>query len=175
MARRRNIARSFTRSDPQQLTAGSRRSLRKAVLQDTSTRASTSMSFSVNVFTNAQLSVIEGDRRLLAAWRRIVRNYAAILQRRARQLSRPTYDTGLFSSSWTAAVRGEGADLRVVLANLTPYSDYVHRSGESRTVVDRYIRPMVIEERARFLRDVAGPGPLTAAIRRRIVASMGER
>lgn len=177
MARQQRIAakyRATTRSDPQQLRFDSRRIIQRAALSDRRTgRNAVSISFTLSVFTNRQLSVMVADRELRARWNRLVRNFAAILQRRARQLSRPTYDTGLFSSSWDARVTGSGLLLRVALENQAPYAGYVHRRGQRETVLERYIKPMVRKETERFLGDILPPdGPLTGPIKDAVLAGL---
>jgi hypothetical protein len=179
MARQRRIAQRYrrtTRSDPAQLTRGSRRLIQRAALADSRGRGrnAVSISFSVNIFSDAQLTAISDDRQLRAEWNRAVRNLGALLQRKARQLSRPTYDTGLFSSSWDAVLVGSGLKLGIRLVNTVYYAGWVRRSGQRQTVVDRHIRPMVGEEVARWARDVVGDGPLLRLFKRRLLAAMAE-
>ena len=177
MSRRRRIARKhsrFTTSDPRQLTAGSVRTIRRGALADISrgSRNSSSMGFSVNIFTRKELSVMAAEKDIAATWNRIVRNFAALLQRKAREISRPTYDTGLFSSSWTAAARGSGVKLRVILENLTPYAGHVRRKRGAPKVVDK-VRGMVTSETERFLDD-ATRGQIAASVKDRILAELAK-
>jgi len=176
MARTRLTNRSRSRQSPStpQVPFRGRRRLRGRAQAKipTASRSTVGINFSVNLLTADEATAVAGNRALSAAWNRQVRNLAAIITRRARELSRPTYLTGLFSSGWDAFARGSGLKLTIRLENRAPYAGFVHRSGERATVVSRYILPMVREEIRRWAGDVGGP--LADALAVRLLAELAE-
>lgn len=82
---------------------------------------------------------------------KVMRKAGARMVARAKKLSKPTWDTGAFASGWGSRLINSQGDLRVVveLFNSVPYSGYVKRAGSDwqagRTVINKYIKPMVAE------------------------------
>lgn len=128
-----------------------------------------SLSMSASYFTARQASVVGGDRTLRASLNRVLRSFAQQVRRKAERLSAPTYDTGLFFSSWSAVVRMRGTRFTIELKNSAPYAEFVHRRNERRTVINRYIRPMLRDELTRLTKELNSElrAPLLNEIRRR--------
>lgn len=134
------------------------------------------MQISIDVLTIEERRALDSNRSLRAQWNRVIKSFADLVQERARRLSRPTYETGLFSSSWKAKTTGNGAKIRIALTNRAPYAKYVHRSGapRDRTVVKTYIRPMVAAARSELLNElVTIRSRLLDAIRAAVLAGGG--
>lgn len=109
----------------------------------------------------SDLARVAVDRTFGAEMRRVGSKIADKAVDQARKISKKTYDTGLFMSSWRATVTTDLVGVRVELSNSAPYASYVHRSGErSNTVLNGYIRPMVRKLRGELAAD------MKAAIRR---------
>lgn len=103
------------------------------------------------------LPEIGSQREAVTGLRRVASNFGDRLVDDARKISRRTYDTGLFMSSWRAEAKvSEAGEVSVTLRNPAPYARYVHRSGErGQTVVDAYIRPAVARRRSELIEDVS--------------------
>ncbi len=113
----------------------------------------------------AELASAALDRKFRVILNRIMRNAAKRMEDRAFKLSRPTWDTGAFASSWRVRVAETAGQLRLVmqLENPVPYAGFVHRKGQrGRTVVNTYIRPMVAEVAAEVDEDIAAAAPAFA-------------
>jgi len=111
------------------------------------------------------------DRTLRAALNKIMRNAAKRAIDKVRALSRPTYETGAFMSSWSVQLDdvGGGLKLRMSMQNPVPYSLYVHRKGTRRdkTVVNTYVIPYIREQLQReLIEDISGK--LSAPLKRQL-------
>ena len=111
----------------------------------------------LTISLDVTLPDVGSPREAVAGLRRVGDNFGARLVDESRKISRPTYDTGLFMSSWKAETRvSDAGKLSVTLRNPVPYARYVHRSGErGRTVVETYIQPMIARRRSELVQDVA--------------------
>lgn len=98
-----------------------------------------------------QINLASTDRRVRVLINKVMRKAGARMVARAKKLSKPTWDTGAFASGWGSRLINSQGDLRVVveLFNSVPYSGYVKRAGSDwhagRTVINKYIKPMVSE------------------------------
>lgn len=105
-----------------------------------------------------QINLASTDRKVRVLINKVMRKAGARMVARAKKLSKPTWDTGAFASGWGSRLINSQGDLRVVveLFNSVPYSGYVARSqggdakayrrgDKSRTVINKYIKPMVSE------------------------------
>lgn len=105
------------------------------------------------------------NRKFRVVLNRIMRNAGQRMVKRAKELSRPTWKTGAFASHWTTRlIHAEGAlRVGVALENAVPYSGHVKRAGSDwhagRTVVDKYIKPMVAEIRKEIDADIEAAAP----------------
>lgn len=148
------------RIDPMQ--RGSGKLLRFTAVRDLQAAAvkrSTTLSpvAGLDITLSVTLPDIGNKREAVAGLRRVAGNFGARLVDEARKISRPTYDTGLFISSWTDDTRvSDDGQITVTLRNPAPYATHVHRKGErGRTVAETYIRPMVARRRSELVEDVS--------------------
>lgn len=144
-------------------------------VRDTEVGTGKGLGFEVGFALSAEeLLAIQSVPKLESALNRIVKNTGARLLRKVRAVSRRTYDTGLFSSSWTirddviGGVKAGGKlRLRIELQNPAPYALYVHEAGTapSKTIVNTYVKPLVQEAIDEILDDLTGAsGALTQAM-----------
>lgn len=109
------------------------------------------------VLNTGEISALSADRAAAAVIGRVTDAAAARLLDRVRQVSRPTYDTGLFYSSWRARTGTQGGlRTQIELTNQAPYAAYVHRKGtnEDRKVVELYVKPLVRGAALELLDDI---------------------
>lgn len=110
----------------------------------------------------AEIASAAVNRKFRVILNRIFRRAAARMTDRAKKLSRPTWETGAFASSWRARVVESAGQLRlaVQLENPVPYAGFVHRRGQrGRTVVNAYIRPMVEQVAREVDEEIAAAAP----------------
>lgn len=126
------------------------------------------------LFSASERDAVEANRAFRTELNRLIQNTGARLVERARAVSRPTYKTGLFSSSWrverqTSKIAGLNSE--VSLTNKAPYALYVHRKGtpKSATVVNKYIKPLVRKAIDEIVDDVTNSTRLRQLIARQIV------
>ena len=108
---------------------------------------------------DAQQAAVADKPGLGARARKLVRNAADGIVREAQKISKRTYDTGLFISSWRAKTDfSDEGRFKILVSNTAPYANYVKRAGSDwkagRTVVETYIMPMVRTERKRLIADL---------------------
>lgn len=109
--------------------------------------------------TPDEIEAINSVPKLRRQLSRIADNAGARLLRRVQEVSRQTYDTGLFYSGWRIRTDfGSDLTLRVELQNPAPYALYVHRKGtpKERTIVNTYVKPLVQAAIDELLADLTG-------------------
>lgn len=120
------------------------------------------------VLTEEEAAAIGSSKKLTRELNKIVNNAGARLLRRVQEVSRATYDTGLFYSAWRVrTVKNGDAKFRIELQNSAPYALYVHRAGTPRdkTVVNTYIKPLIQQSIDEVLEDLTGvSGVLSKAL-----------
>jgi len=153
------MASSYT---PRSDTPGSGGLLRFTAIRDlqaAAMRRATTLAPVAGLQLHVSVSIPETVPKGVAATelRKVGRNFLSRLVDDARKLSRPTYRTGLFISSWKGDVEvDDDGRLTVRLRNPAPYAGFVHRRGEKgRTVVNTYIKPAVMARKAELTADVA--------------------
>ena len=133
--------------------------------------------------TRQEIADIESVPKLKAQLNRIVRNAGARLLDRVQDVSRATYETGLFYSGWRiksdviGTVDAGGLKLRIELSNPAPYALYVHRKGTkpNKTIVNTYVKPLVQRSIDEILEDLTGSsGVLPRALRGRILRPLAK-
>ncbi len=151
----------------EQLRTGARDLIRFDALRTLQTAADRRISIAspvagldINInLTGDQMAAIDAKPTLGARARRMVRNAADGIVREAQKISKRTYDTGLFISSWRAKTDfSDEGRFKILVSNTAPYASYVKRAGADwkagRTVVDTYIMPMIRTERKRLIADL---------------------
>lgn len=138
-------------------------------VRDTEVGTGKGLGFEVGLFLNAdEISAINSVPKLKRELNRIVGNLGARLLDKVQQVSKPTYEYGLFYSGWRIKTNvGGDLKLRVELSNPAPYALYVHRKGtdKSRTVVNTYVKPLVQRAMQELLEDLTGEsGVLTKGL-----------
>ena len=151
---------------------------------DTEVGTGRGLGFQVSfAFTPQELSDIESVPKLKQQLNRIVRNAGARLLDRVQDVSRATYETGLFYSGWRiksdviGTVDAGGLKLRIELSNPAPYALYVHRKGTkpNKTIVNTYVKPLVQRSIDEILEDLTGSsGVLPRALRGRILRPLAK-
>jgi len=126
------------------------------------------------VFSADERAAVEANTKFRVELNRLIQNTGARLVARARDVSRATYKTGLFSSSWRIerqASKIAGLNSELSLTNRAPYALYVHRKGtpKSATVVNKYIKPLVRKAIDEIVDDVTNSTRLRQLIARQIV------
>lgn len=112
--------------------------------------------FALSADEIAAINAVPKIRRQL---NRIADNAGARLLRRVQEVSRQTYETGLFYSGWRFRTDiGSDLTLRIELQNPAPYALYVHRKGtpKERTIVNTYVKPLVQAAIDELLADLTG-------------------
>jgi hypothetical protein len=151
-----------------------RRTLQQESLSDIGVGAPASAPLRQGRIPNDLADHLRRNKRDLAAWRKVSRNAAKLLQSRTRrEVDRlDLYRTGLFKAAWLVKLQdlsGDGLSADIVMRNDAPYASWVHPKGTSkmRTFVKNDLPPIVADVRdelandqrrlaARMVRNLAG-------------------
>ena len=127
--------------------------------------------------SHGQINLAASNRKVRILINKVMKKAGQRMVARAKKLSKPTWDTGAFASGWGTRLINSQGDLRVIveLFNSVPYSQYVKRSGSDwhagRTVIDKYIKPMVAKVSVEIDEDLQTIAPkIEAAIAESILS-----